>query len=422
MVRKILALRDELAAHKTDGRLSPASGPRRFILSFTGAGHVTCRPSRPALKNCFLLSAMLLFASQGPEDLRIGTDELAMPQSFLEGPDRNIYVYDLGNVCIKVFSPNGRWIRNIGRPGQGPGEIQRAEGVRFGFVGDRLFLTEYFGGHPWISFFSLHGELVSTLRIDIPRQFGVTEAVPLPNGEFLLGIDFPGDIEKRRDFYLYKTPHTIARLGRDGHLVNVVLEEDRFNRISLSPSGADVELPFLPWRSWTLLRGRIIYCDGLSVDWPIYDLSGKKTGSLATELPAPEKVTKSDLSKWRLEFREMMSQKASTWSWYQRFGGVTDKYTKSIYPNKPIIRSIRRTPEGNILVSGLWDETNRDSRYWLLSENGKILAQIKSPIRRLSIGPTLILYSLEDENEIEHVSIRRLESESTDFRSLPSGR
>ncbi len=57
----------------------------------------------------------------GDEEIIIGRDEgdsmLIYPQQVEEGPDGNIYVYDLADAFIKVYSPEGKFLRKIGGKG-----------------------------------------------------------------------------------------------------------------------------------------------------------------------------------------------------------------------------------------------------------------------------------------------------------------
>lgn len=100
-----------------------------------------------------LISALVLSAQEVIRLGKVGTEsELAYPRQVAEGPDGNIYAYDQADAFIKVYSPGGEFVRKIGGKGQGPGEIQRPDGVTFGFAIDgHLFFTEFFGGHPWIT-------------------------------------------------------------------------------------------------------------------------------------------------------------------------------------------------------------------------------------------------------------------------------
>ena len=80
-----------------------------------------------------LLATILPFFSE--EAIVIGREEgegfLNFPRQVAEGPDGNIYVYDMADAFIKVYSPDGNFLRKIGGKGQGPGEVQREHGSVF---------------------------------------------------------------------------------------------------------------------------------------------------------------------------------------------------------------------------------------------------------------------------------------------------
>lgn len=71
------------------------------------------------------------------EDLPIGEEEydiLFRPQRFIVDQNEIIYVMDYQDQSIKVFDPNGEYIRSIGKKGEGPGE--------FTFVGHLTVLLD----------------------------------------------------------------------------------------------------------------------------------------------------------------------------------------------------------------------------------------------------------------------------------------
>ena len=81
-----------------------------------------------------------------------------MPNDLVFDDAGNIYIVNHKNHAIQVLSPEGKHIRNIGRPGSKPGELQ--------FPGsaavhrDMIYITDY--GNKRISVFKLSGEFVST--------------------------------------------------------------------------------------------------------------------------------------------------------------------------------------------------------------------------------------------------------------------
>jgi hypothetical protein len=100
-----------------------------------------------------ILAVILIWGSFifvfGDEEIIIGREDgdglLVYPQQVGEGPDANIYVYDLADAFIKVFSPEGKFLRKIGGKGQEPGEIQRPDGNIFlsGLWGDEEQKRDY---------------------------------------------------------------------------------------------------------------------------------------------------------------------------------------------------------------------------------------------------------------------------------------
>ena len=46
------------------------------------------------------------------------------PYDIAMDKEGNLYILDLGNICIQKLSPEGQYLDTIGRQGQGPGEFQ----------------------------------------------------------------------------------------------------------------------------------------------------------------------------------------------------------------------------------------------------------------------------------------------------------
>jgi hypothetical protein len=369
---------------------------------------------------CFsILVFWAVLNSSGQDHFIIGTEDgdgfLAYPRHIQEGPDGNIYVFDWSDYYIKVYSPEGKYLRRIGGRGQGPGEVQRADGANFGFTPDgNLYFTEYIRGHRWITFMKLSGEFIKVLPLDIKETFGISNSFPLEDGGFLVQLSFMSAPEIKKDYFLYKSPRLLARIDSEGKVLSDITRTEHFARISSSADGADSPLPYSPEFLWVPFQNdTVVFADGMSENFKVYDYQGKLIREIITELPKPEKVTSKDLAAWRRGREEYMM--ARNPSWYNRFGRVIEKYKKSFY-DKPNVNDISVTPDGNLVVEGpvYYEATAID--YWLLDENGKIQAQMQLAGYGVSITENFVFfYSRDEEENILVHCVKRKGSEKEDF-------
>jgi len=363
---------------------------------------------------------LLLYPSFERNYFLIGEDEgeglLIYPRRIKEGPDRNIYVYDQSDAFIKVYSPNGQYLRRIGGRGQGPGEIQRADGANFEFTADgKLYFTEFFGGHKWITVMELTGEYHKVFHLDINVIFGILNSSPLKDGGFLVELWLGPRPERKEDYFLYRYPEALVRVNSEGKIVSEIIKTDYFKTISSVDNGADQWLPFCPVFSWIPLKeDSVIFSDGLSSNFKVYDFEGALIHEIKTMLPEPDKVTGKDLDEWR----RMRKKEVRDESWWSRFGRVVERYKKSIYDKKPILSGLSLTHDGNILISSPRREGEKTT-YWLIDENGNTLAQIALVSEMLQISKHFIfLRTTDEEGNYQVVCIRRRESESNDLLKL----
>lgn len=364
-----------------------------------------------------LLSVCLLCSGQ--DQTIIGKEEgdgfLIYPRHTKEGPDGNIYVFDWGDSFIKVYSPEGKYLRRIGGKGQGPGEVQRADGANFGFTPDKkLYFTEFIRGHRWITFMELSGEFIKVLTPKINELFGISTSFPLKDGSFLMEFSFNSSPEMKKDYFLYKDPQSLLRIDSDGEIASEIIKREYFTMISSVGDGATSGLPFTPVFQWVPFKdGTVLFTDGLNTRFKVYDYQGKLVREIATDLPPPEKVSSKDLNAWRKLREEYMMVRNP--DWYNRFGKVIDKYKKSLY-DKPNLDEFTLTPDGNILVAGPTDYEDSEGDFWLLDENGKTLARIKASVGGLSISRHFIFFFTSDEDMNIYIHCaKRKGSEKDDF-------
>lgn len=364
----------------------------------------------------FMLS-LILGPSSGKDHFILGSAEgdgqLIYPGQIKEGPDGNIYVYDRSDAFIKVYSPEGKYLRRMGGQGQGPGEIQRADGANFGFTpAGKLCFTESFGGHRWITLMELSGELHKVLHPEINKVYGIGDSFALDDGGFLLEINYMFEPEMKEGYFLYRYPQVLVRMNSQGKIVSEIIKTNYFQTISGSSSGADQWLPFIPAFAWLSFKGdTVIFSDGLSRNLRVYDYEGKLTREIKTMLPDPEKVTGKDLDEWRRLRKEAVRDA----SWWNRFGKVVEKYRESVYDKKPVLSGISSTPNGNVLISGPSREGEK-TKYWLVDEKGDTLVELDLSAGMLRISKDFIFFStIDEEANLQVHALERAETESKDL-------
>jgi hypothetical protein len=370
-----------------------------------------------------ILITTLAFFSFGQETFQIGTlgeeGELIYPRQIAEGPDGNIYAYDQSDAYIKVYSPEGRYLRKFGGEGQGPGEIQRKEGVSFGFTPEKeLFFTEAFNGHPWITVLDLSGKLIRIVKIDMKERFGVSSAVSLPDGLYLTKFNTLAKPKQEKDYFYHIYPQQILLLDATGSVTSRSKRSEYISRISYLSGGGDAPVPFTPAFAWSLYKDdTLLFSDGLSTRLQVYDFEGNLVKEISTPLPEPRKVTNADLKSWRDSYTEFMQTRSP--DWFNRFGKVISNYKKSLHDKHPNLSGLSLTPGGNILVTGAGTEDDTVFTYWLLDSEGKELATLKTIARGVTISRSFVFYGTMNEDfEFTVMVLTRTGSEQDDLRKL----
>jgi hypothetical protein len=119
----------------------------------------------------------------------IGVDEGRAEEQFAQvsqvafDANDNLYVLDAGNHRVSVFGPDGRFVRQIGRRGNGPGEFSMPIGVAISADG-RVVVQD--AGNGNLSVFGRDGTFRYTLAIDRTRLFGARPLMAHPVAGVLL--------------------------------------------------------------------------------------------------------------------------------------------------------------------------------------------------------------------------------------------
>ena len=146
------------------------------------------------------------------EDLRIGLEGDKNAQFwFVNGvqvdDDANIYVSDAKNFRIQVFDRNGRYLRTLGRQGQGPGEFQQISLLRINSPLGRLYVRDIPARK--IVILDLEGKYLGS----VPTKDVVLNFYPLDDGGFVAAVSVFSEAD-------LKTTHDLIKMNAKGEVIS----------------------------------------------------------------------------------------------------------------------------------------------------------------------------------------------------------
>ena len=90
-----------------------------------------------------------------------GEGQLDQPTDIAFDSVGNMYVVDFGNDRVQVFSPSGSFLRTIGQPGTGPGELKGLVSIHVDC--NSVYVTEY--ENRRVSVFTMLGDFVASFGV-----------------------------------------------------------------------------------------------------------------------------------------------------------------------------------------------------------------------------------------------------------------
>jgi len=319
------------------------------------------------------------------------------PRQMEEGPDGNLYVLDGGDSFIKVYSPAGDFLGKLAGPGAGPGEFQRTDGSTFGFTtDDKLFFTEFFGGHRWLTIMELNGDLIRTLSPQLQVNFGVQAAWSLDGGGFLVQISYGSEAYPVKNYYLYNSRRSLVEMDSEGAVLREIVETKHPSSISYTPNGGGSHLPYTPGFFWVACQdGTVIWADGMNPKLEVFDFEGNVVREIDTQLPPAEKVTEKDLKDWCRSRKEVLESNSP--AWWNKFGRVIEEYEKSLF-DQPVFGRISVAPEGHFLLRGPGNSETGQAYYMLFDNEGTMVDTVNVDAWKLHISANYLLFFSENED------------------------
>jgi hypothetical protein len=271
-------------------------------------------------------------------------DDETLPENvFLESPrdlafdaSENIYVCDYRSHNIKVFDSSGKFMKTLGREGQGPGEFQGP--YRISVAKDRIAVWEL--RNRRISVLNLHGEHLKSIQILIGE--GRPDKIrPLPNGNFVFGMEKMNyqDLDKPQEY-------TIEIYSPELENKKILYSQEIWqNRYIRAPNFTNLPQPFAALVYWGVSpAGKIIvgFSDSYTIE--VYDSEKGKLSSFSHSYE-PVKVTEQDKKQWFAGITSRSTTGATK-------KGASDFLVKNTkFPkHKPPFQHIMVDGDGNLLV------------------------------------------------------------------------
>ena len=171
---------------------------------------------------------------------------LEIPVGVISDEAGNIYVLDQKAHNIKKFDSSGRFLRRIGRHGQGPGDLSSPS--LFAIANDRFVVWDM--DNMRICTLTLDGEFLDSKRIGYMDPWP-SKIRGLPGGDILIERYKSYRTDRPQDFLL-------EVYSPELELVDVLLKEDVWRRRFNEPSGRTMPAPFADYVYWDVTAdGRI---------------------------------------------------------------------------------------------------------------------------------------------------------------------
>lgn len=349
-------------------------------------------------------------------DLTIGEDSLGDAYRF--GRIGDLGVTSSGSIAVidqlagevRIFGRDGKWVRTIGRRGEGPGELSRSANAVIPLAGDSLLVAD--AGTHRLTIFASDGIVGRT--IDIPARPLAQSWALLPGGGLLYrGLSIaPGPdghfafwdalialaADGTRSDTLFRFDYVPSDMGTPGHL--------RMQLIVNSPSWARLPDGRIAWTA--LDRDYVI----------ITDPAGRLLTRVTSEAWITQPVTASD----RAALVELLRTKLTA------IGGdpsFADSPMVEAPPRFPAITAVKPGPDGTIWVQRMGPAATIDpmavnapdradffggTTWDVLDRDGVRLGSIAMPprFRIFRITSDAIYGAARDDDGVEHVVRLRL--------------
>jgi hypothetical protein len=282
----------------------------------------------------FVSEITITDATMGGKDFFVAPSDLAFDDQ------GTIYVCDSRANNIKVFDATGKYLKTVGKTGQGPGDLNYP--VEIEFSAGKLYIRELMNSR--ISIFDQEGNFIKSVPI---LEVGISwwNIAALPDGRFVVEREITNIRNPRQP-----QECLIELYSSEFEFVKSIYSRNIWrNKYITEPRTTNVPVPFAPlvyWRQTSAGRIVIGYSEKYEVE--IHDPDRGKIRSFIHDY-RPAEVTSTDKEQY---FKGMTTMYSSSSGVRSTQRGAADYIVKlTEFPKfKPAFNAIQIDPEDNIWI------------------------------------------------------------------------
>ncbi|MEX0893508.1 MAG: hypothetical protein WEB88_15185 [Gemmatimonadota bacterium] len=353
--------------------------------------------------------------------LAIGGDE-SLGEAYLFGRvmdvlrlgDGGLVVADGQLDAVRMYGPDGTYLRQAGRRGQGPGEYTGVSELLH-LPGDGFAVRSGYGGRALVHFDSAGEHVGSTAPPSLPDDgggagFGVLTFVDaFGDGTFLARVTSNPTIGARGEtpgvITLAEGVQRLARVGTDGH---VGLEYGAFPGarhmcISMAERLCGVRNAglYLPQPHIATAGGRLYFADGARFEIIVYGADGR-IERIIRKPATPRTIA----AAWGDSLHGAMADFLARFPVGSRI--ARDLPAIAVPEHAPPIDALHTDPAGNLWVRSGGPGNPAPPTWFVFDSTGVLTHSLESRVEPLRIGADYVLTTARDEYGVERVEVLRL--------------
>jgi hypothetical protein len=306
-------------------------------------------------------------------------------------PDGTIVVVHGGMNEIRTFDGEGRFLRRIGREGQGPGEFSGPQ-----LIPSRTYDSLFVGDASRFTVLTAH----DSIRVLGPMRFPLLPAVALEGGIVLFGPEGGWTRPTTAGIATGRIrAHRFVDVGKPeapGVLVARVTPQSTIAAPLPNGGSAGVAIPFTVQPSHAAARRGIYVAQGMDPEVLEYDLQGNLVRRIELPLsrrPVPASAYTDAVARRRSETRRIL----------ERVGQPPGQ-------TYPVVSGLVADSEGGVWVQVYSWERGAQTRWLAVSEAGEVIGEVSTPpgFEVHQVGPDFLLGIHRDDLEVETIVLHRL--------------